>query len=149
MLKKLAKLIDVKSIVTFVLTGVFAYLSITGVISGEQFLTVFTMVVSFYFGTQAGKREKEEKRRKRILYESIRTAVATLLLLAVSLLTFAWFHHARPKERMSAGLYTATPTPFLSQIVDKGKSTPAPSAEADAPPATPEPTPKFVPWIEK
>ena len=95
------------------------------------------------------KREKEEKRRKRILYESIRTAVATLLLLTVSLLTFAWFHHARPKERMSAGLYTATPTPFLSQIVDKGNSTPAPSAEADAPPATPEPTPVFVPWIEK
>lgn len=61
MLKKLAKLIDVKSIVTFVLTGVFAYLSVTGVISGEQFLTVFTMVVSFYFGTQTGKREKEEE----------------------------------------------------------------------------------------
>lgn len=65
MLKKLAKLIDVKSIVTFVLTGVFAYLSITGVISGEQFLTVFTMVVSFYFGTQAGKREKEEKKENK------------------------------------------------------------------------------------
>ena len=61
MLKKLAKLIDVKSIVTFVLTGVFAYLSVTGVISGEQFLTVFTMGVSFYFGTQTGKREKEEE----------------------------------------------------------------------------------------
>lgn len=59
MLKKLAKLIDVKSIVTFVLTGVFAYLSIIGVVSGEQFLTVFTMVISFYFGTQAGKKEKE------------------------------------------------------------------------------------------
>ena len=58
-LKRLAKLIDVKSIVTFVLTGVFAYLSIIGVISGEQFLTVFTMVISFYFGTQAGKKEKE------------------------------------------------------------------------------------------
>ena len=57
--KKIAKLIDVKSIVTFVLTGVFAYLSIIGVVSGEQFLTVFTMVISFYFGTQAGKREKE------------------------------------------------------------------------------------------
>ena len=64
MLKKLAKLIDVKSIVTFVLTGVFAYLSIIGVVSGEQFLTVFTMVISFYFGTQAGKREKEEKESK-------------------------------------------------------------------------------------
>ena len=58
-LKRLAKLIDVKSIVTFVLTGVFAYLSIIGVISGEQFLTIFTMVISFYFGTQAGKKEKE------------------------------------------------------------------------------------------
>lgn len=61
MLKRLAKLIDVKSIVTFVLTGVFAYLSIIGVVSGEQFLTVFTMVVSFYFGTQTGKKEKEEE----------------------------------------------------------------------------------------
>ena len=59
--KKLAKLIDVKSIVTFVLTGVFAYLSVKGVISGEQFLTIFTMVVSFYFGTQTGKREKEDE----------------------------------------------------------------------------------------
>lgn len=61
MLKKLAKLIDVKSIVTFVLTGVFAYLSVIGVISGEQFLTVFTMVISFYFGTQAGKKEPKEE----------------------------------------------------------------------------------------
>lgn len=65
MLKKLAKLIDVKSIVTFVLTGVFAYLSIIGVVSGEQFLTVFTMVISFYFGTQAGKREKEEEKENK------------------------------------------------------------------------------------
>ncbi len=64
MLKKLAKLIDVKSIVTFVLTGVFAYLSVIGVISGEQFLTVFTMVISFYFGTQAGKKEKEEESKE-------------------------------------------------------------------------------------
>ena len=60
-LKRIAKLIDVKSLVTFVLTGVFAYLSVKGVISGEQFLTVFTMVVSFYFGTQTGKKEKEEE----------------------------------------------------------------------------------------
>lgn len=61
MLKKLAKLIDVKSIVTFVLTGVFAYLSIIGVVSGEQFLTVFTMVISFFFGTKKGREEKEEE----------------------------------------------------------------------------------------
>ena len=61
MLKKLAKLIDVKSIVTFVLTGVFAYLSVIGVVSGEQFLTVFTMVISFFFGTKKGREEKEEE----------------------------------------------------------------------------------------
>ena len=60
-LKRLSKLIDVKSLVTFVLTGVFAYLSVKGVISGDQFLTVFTMVVSFYFGTQTGKREAKEE----------------------------------------------------------------------------------------
>lgn len=59
--KKIAKLIDVKSIVTFVLTGVFAYLSIIGVVSGEQFLTVFTMVISFYFGTQAAKKQEKEE----------------------------------------------------------------------------------------
>lgn len=60
MLKKLAKLIDVKSIVTLDLTGVFSYLSITGVIGAEQFLSIFTVIISFYFGTQYGKREKEE-----------------------------------------------------------------------------------------
>lgn len=59
--KKIAKLIDVKSIVTFVLTGVFAYLSVIGVVSGEQFLTVFTMVISFFFGTKKGREEKEEE----------------------------------------------------------------------------------------
>ena len=59
--KKLAKLIDVKSIVTFVLTGVFAYLSIRGNISGQDFLQVFLMIISFYFGTQTGKKEKEEE----------------------------------------------------------------------------------------
>ncbi|MCR5475518.1 MAG: hypothetical protein K6F28_10005 [Lachnospiraceae bacterium] len=64
MLKRLAKLIDVKSLVTFVLTGVFAYLSVIGVISGDQFLTVFTMVVSFYFGTQTGKREVKEEQEE-------------------------------------------------------------------------------------
>ena len=64
MKEKIAKLIDVKSIVTLVLTGVFSYLSIIGVISGEQFLTIFTVIISFYFGTQIGKREAEEKSEK-------------------------------------------------------------------------------------
>ena len=55
--EKLAKLIDVKSIVTIMLTTVFAYLSIIGVISGKDFLTVFIMIMGFYFGTQTKKDE--------------------------------------------------------------------------------------------
>lgn len=61
MIKKLAKLVDVKSIVTLVLTGVFSYLSIIGVIQADQFMTVFTVVISFYFGTQVGKKEAKEE----------------------------------------------------------------------------------------
>ena len=56
---KLKKLIDVKSIVTIVLTGVFSYLSVTGKISPDQYLTIFTVVIGFYFGTQYQKNVKE------------------------------------------------------------------------------------------
>lgn len=55
-LKQLAKLIDVKSILTLVLTAVFAVLSIRGTISSSEFLSVFTLIVGFYFGVQHEKR---------------------------------------------------------------------------------------------
>jgi hypothetical protein len=55
MFKNIAKLIDVKSIVTLILTAVFAALSVKGNISSDQFLTVFTVVISFYFGIQYEK----------------------------------------------------------------------------------------------
>ena len=55
MKKRLANLLSVKSLVTLVLTAVFAYLAVKGVVTGGDFLTVFLMVVSFYFGTQAEK----------------------------------------------------------------------------------------------
>lgn len=48
----MSKLLTVKSIVTLALTIVFCALSVTGAITGEQFLTIFTVVISFYFGTQ-------------------------------------------------------------------------------------------------
>ena len=57
--KRLANLLAVKSIVTIVLTAVFAYLTCTGGVTAEQFLTVFTVVIAFYFGTQAEKRSQE------------------------------------------------------------------------------------------
>lgn len=64
-MKNLIKLIDVKSIVTLTLTAVFAILAVKGAVSAEQFLTVFTVIISFFFGTKYGKNEsieiKEEK----------------------------------------------------------------------------------------
>lgn len=53
--ERIAKLIDVKSIVTIMLTVAFTYLSIIGKVSTEQFLTIFTVIISFYYGTQYQK----------------------------------------------------------------------------------------------
>ena len=55
MREKFAKLIDVKSLMTLALTGGFIGLTCAGESTGEQFLTIFTMIVGFYFGTQSEK----------------------------------------------------------------------------------------------
>ena len=55
LMKRAAKLLSVKSIVTIALTAVFTVLSIRGEVTGQDFLTVFLMVISFYFGTQSQK----------------------------------------------------------------------------------------------
>ena len=56
MKEKLAKLVDVKSIMTLLLTAVFCLLALRGIISGQEFLTIFTVIVGFYFGTQSNKK---------------------------------------------------------------------------------------------
>ncbi len=56
MRQRLDKLLTVKSIVTIFCTLVFTCLALRGTISGQEFLTVFTVVVGFYFGTQAERR---------------------------------------------------------------------------------------------
>ena len=53
-IKRIANLMSVKSIVTLVLTGVFAYMAITGNIS-QDFMTVYAVIIAFYFGTQSQK----------------------------------------------------------------------------------------------
>lgn len=50
----LINLLKVKSIVTIITTFVFAYQAVTGTIS-QDFLTVYLIIISFYFGTQLGK----------------------------------------------------------------------------------------------
>lgn len=53
---RLANLLSVKSIVTLVLTAVFAYMSLANTIS-EDFVTIYTVIIAFYFGTQAQKKQ--------------------------------------------------------------------------------------------
>ena len=55
MRKRVAALLSVKSIVTILTTIVFCYLAIVQIISGEQFIDIFTTIVAFYFGTQTQK----------------------------------------------------------------------------------------------
>ena len=54
-LTKFAKLIDVKSIISLATTGVFCYLSIGKYLSPEVFISVYSIIVGFYFGTQFEK----------------------------------------------------------------------------------------------
>lgn len=54
-IKRLANLLTIKSLVTLLVSIVFAVLALRGTITGEQFLTIFTVVISFYFGSQVEK----------------------------------------------------------------------------------------------
>ena len=60
-MKNLQNLLKVKSIITILLAVVFSVLAFKGVISGEQFLTIFTTVIAFYFGTQHEKKDGENE----------------------------------------------------------------------------------------
>lgn len=57
--KRLAHLMSVKSIVTLVLTAVFGYMAVTGQIS-QDFMTIYAVIIAFYFGTQSQKTEVKE-----------------------------------------------------------------------------------------
>ena len=54
LIKRLSNLLSVKSLVTLALTAVFAYMAVTQTIS-RDFMTVYTVVIAFYFGTQSQK----------------------------------------------------------------------------------------------
>lgn len=54
MIKRLSNLLSVKSIVTLILTVVFAYMAINSKIS-QDFMTIYAVIIAFYFGTQSQK----------------------------------------------------------------------------------------------
>lgn len=57
---KIAKLVDVKSIITLLLTIAFIRLAFQYAVTTE-FLSIYTMIIGFYFGTQSKKNEIEQK----------------------------------------------------------------------------------------
>ena len=52
---RIAKLIDVKSIVTLSLTAAFIFMNVAQIEVPETFKTVYIMICGFYFGTQYQK----------------------------------------------------------------------------------------------
>ena len=59
--KRLAALINVKTLVTFAVTGVFVILALRGDIGPSESLVIITTVIGFYFGTQKQKMEEESE----------------------------------------------------------------------------------------
>ena len=53
-IKRLGNLLSVKSLVTLALTVVFAVMTVRQAIS-QDFMTVYAVVIAFYFGTQSQK----------------------------------------------------------------------------------------------
>ena len=56
LVKRLANLLSVKSLTTLTLTAVFAVMTLRGAIS-QDFMTVYAVVIAFYFGTQSQKQQ--------------------------------------------------------------------------------------------
>ena len=56
MKKRMANLLSVKSLTTLTLTAVFAVMTLRGSIS-QDFMTVYAVVIAFYFGTQSQKQQ--------------------------------------------------------------------------------------------
>lgn len=55
-LKNISALIKVKTIVTLVVMAVFTVLALRGDIPADNAMIIISMVVSFYFGTQAERK---------------------------------------------------------------------------------------------
>lgn len=62
--KRIGNLLTVKSIVTIMLAVVFSILALNGVVSSEQYMTIFSVVIGFYFGTQYDKKNLDEIENK-------------------------------------------------------------------------------------
>ncbi len=56
--ERLARLLCVKSLITLLLTAVFAVMALRGEVS-QDFMTVYTVIIAFYFGTQLERKAQK------------------------------------------------------------------------------------------
>lgn len=55
--ERLAKLIDVKTVVTFMVVGVFSYLAVVDRVETKDFMAVVLMIITFFFAKKADQAE--------------------------------------------------------------------------------------------
>ncbi len=59
-MEELKNLLQVKKLIALLLTVVFCGLSFKGNVSSQEFLTVFSLVIAFYFGQSTARQAKNE-----------------------------------------------------------------------------------------
>lgn len=75
---RICNLLCIKSIVTLALTATFVFLCVNGTVSADMFLTIFTVVIGFYFGTQAERKAAEKAAAATVTkMETVETEVQT------------------------------------------------------------------------
>lgn len=51
------KLLSIKRVIAFILTLVFSYMAFIGEIKSTEFITIFSMIIAFYFGQSVARKE--------------------------------------------------------------------------------------------
>lgn len=64
MKQALINLLKVKSIITIITTLLFAFLLITKDTIPQEFVVIYTSIISFYFGVQTTKKEQQNNEQK-------------------------------------------------------------------------------------
>lgn len=53
----ITKLLSIKRVIAFLLTLVFCKMSLDSQVSSQEFLTIFSMVIAFYFGQSIARKD--------------------------------------------------------------------------------------------
>ena len=59
--EKLVKLLNVKTVIAIILTGIFGYMAVIKQITPEVFMPIFTMVIAFYFSDDKKDNNNNQK----------------------------------------------------------------------------------------